>query len=382
MPEEREGGEIAEAGLIYASDGEPGIRRRRAGRGFCYRGPDGTTVGDARTLSRIRQLAIPPAYRDVWICTQPRGHLQATGRDARGRKQYRYHPRWRTIRDETKFARIEAFAAVLPAIRAEVARDLARPGLPKRKLVAALVRLLEDTHVRIGNDEYAEANGSFGLTTLRKRHADVVGAEIQLAFRAKSGKPQRVSLLDRRLARIVRTCQELPGQRLFQAYDDDGNPHPIGSEDVNQYIREIAGDDFSAKDFRTWAGTRLAVSFLTAAGPPRSAREAVSTIVACMRHVAERLGNTPAVTRKCYVHPAVVAAYEAGALSAEGEGEAWVLSAVAHGRTASAAKERPNGTPTKRTRESRANRPSPDLPLVSPASRPRPARRSRSRSGA
>ncbi|MGE0723163.1 MAG: DNA topoisomerase IB [Alphaproteobacteria bacterium] len=311
--------------LVHSSDTEPGIRRVRAGRGFSYRAADGTPVKDAATLQRIRSLAVPPAYRDVWICADPRGHLQATGRDARGRKQHRYHPAWRALRDETKYGRLAAFGEALARIRRRTGRDLAAPDLTRRKLLATVVRLLETSMVRIGNEEYAAANRSFGLTTLRKRHADVAGARILLSFRGKSGKEHRVALSDRRLARVVRACRELPGQRLFQYFDEHHVAHAIGSEDVNAYIREIAGAEFSAKDFRTWAGTCLAAAYLGEAGPPESERMARSTIVACMRHVAERLGNTAAVTRKCYVHPAVLEAYQAGSLDERPVGPAQVM---------------------------------------------------------
>ena len=257
------------AGLRYVSDVMPGIRRKRAGKGFSYVAPDGKTIRDPRSLRRIRALAIPPAYTDVWICSDPSGHIQATGRDARGRKQYRYHPRWREVRDETKFGRMLAFSEVLPAVRAKVDSDLARPGLPREKVLAAVVRLLECTGIRVGNDEYAKANRSFGLTTLRDQHVEVSGSTLRFQFRGKSGKSHDVELSDRRLARIVQRCQALPGEDLFQYVDDEGNRQTIGSGDVNDYLRQASGQDFTAKDFRTWAGTILARSGAPRAGPHR-----------------------------------------------------------------------------------------------------------------
>ncbi len=246
------------AGLRYVSDTQPGIRRKRAGKGFVYVGTDGKTIRDAKELARIRSLAIPPAYTDVWICPSPNGHIQATGRDARGRKQYRYHPKWREVRDETKFGRMLAFSEALPKIRARLERDLSLPGLPREKVLATVVRLLECTCIRVGNDEYAKSNRSFGLTTLQDRHVEISGSNLRFEFRGKSGKMHKVDLNDRRLARIVQRCQDLPGEDLFQYLDDDGVRQTIGSGDVNDYIREISGQEFTAKDFRTWAGTLLA----------------------------------------------------------------------------------------------------------------------------
>jgi DNA topoisomerase I len=302
------------AGLRYVSDGSPGIRRRRAGRGFSYIGPDGRVVRDPALLERIRRLAIPPAYTDVWICPSPNGHLQATGRDARGRKQYRYHPRWREVRDETKFGRMLAFSQALPRLRARLEADLARPGLPREKVLATVVRLLECTAIRVGNDEYARANQSFGLTTLRDHHVEVSGSTLRFRFRGKSRKPHRVALSDRRLARIVARCQALPGADLFQYLDENGERVSIGSGDVNDYLREITGEDFTAKDFRTWAGTLQAVAALEAVGPAASEREAKSAILKAIDQVAEQLNNTRAVCRKYYVHPAVLETYQAGTL--------------------------------------------------------------------
>ncbi len=297
------------AGLTYVSDSRPGITRKRAGKSFTYVHPHGTRVRDAESLVRIRSLAIPPAWTDVWICTNPNGHLQAVGRDARGRKQYRYHPRWRAIRDETKYARMLAFARVLPKIRARVTEDLARPGLPREKVLATVVRLLETTLIRIGNEEYARENGSFGLTTMRNRHVAVSGSRLRFHFRGKSGKEHAVDIRDPRLARIVRRCQELPGQELFQFVDDDGGRQSIDSADVNEYLRDIAGEEFTAKDFRTWAGTVLAALALAEVAVFSSKRQARRNIVRAVESVARRLGNTPAICRKGYVHPAIIDAY-------------------------------------------------------------------------
>jgi DNA topoisomerase I len=300
-------------GLRHSSDRRPGIRRRRTGRGFAYRDPDGRPVRDREELVRIRSLAIPPAWTDVWICPYPSGHLQATGRDARGRKQYRYHPRYRNRREAAKFDRLIAFAAALPRIRSRVDADLARPGLDREKVLAAIVRLLELTLIRVGNDEYARLNRSFGLTTLRGRHASVRGSSIRFRFRGKSGRMHEVGLRDRRLAAIIRRCQDLPGQELFQYVEDDGTTVDIASDDVNDYLRSIA-PDVTTKDFRTWAGTVLAYRALRALDRPASARGATRNVVAAIRETADLLGNTPAVCRKAYVHPVVVEAYLDGRL--------------------------------------------------------------------
>jgi DNA topoisomerase I len=298
-----------EAGLRYSSDAQPGIRRRRAGRGFSYFRPSGQRIRDEATLSRIRGLAIPPAWTDVWICSDVRGHVQATGRDARGRKQHRYHPRWREKRDELKFDRMIAFARALPGLRERTEQDLARHGLPREKVLAAVVRLLELTLIRVGNDEYARLNRSFGLTTLRDRHARIEGTRVRFRFRGKAGQTHEVSVRDRRLASVVRRCQELPGQELFQYTDDDGEVRDISSEDVNAYLRETTGGDFTAKDFRTWAGTVLAYRALRALQPAGSEQDARRNVVAAIRETAGRLGNTAAVCRQSYVHPAVLDAY-------------------------------------------------------------------------
>jgi DNA topoisomerase-1 len=302
------------AGLRYVSDIQPGIRRKRAGTGFTYVGPDGKTIHDAAELARIRSLAIPPAYTDVWICPSPNGHIQATGRDARGRKQYRYHPKWREVRDETKFGRMLAFSEGLPAIRARVERDLSLPGLPREKVLATVVRLLESTCIRVGNDEYAKSNRSFGLTTLQDRHVEISGSNLRFEFRGKSGKVHKVDLNDRRLARIVQRCQALPGEDLFQYVDDDGVRQTVGSGDVNDYIREISGQEFTAKDFRTWNGTLLAVAALKEVGAWTSQRQAKSHVLRAIDRVAEQLNNTRAVCRKYYVHPAVFESYLAGTM--------------------------------------------------------------------
>jgi DNA topoisomerase-1 len=302
------------AGLRYVSDTTPGIRRLRSGRGFRYVGPDGRTIRDKTILERIRRLAIPPAYTDVWICPIPNGHLQATGRDARGRTQYRYHPRWREVRDETKFGRMLAFSEALPLIRRQVDADLARPGLPREKVLATVVRLLECTGIRVGNEEYARSNRSFGLTTLRDHHVEITGSTMQFEFRGKSGKTHKVELSDRRLARIVARCQAVPGAELFQYVDEEGDRETIGSGDVNDYLRRITGEDFTAKDFRTWAGTLQAVEALEATPPVASGREAKTAVLQAVDKVAERLNNTRAVCRKYYIHPAVLERYEAGTL--------------------------------------------------------------------
>ncbi len=303
-----------EAGLRYVNDDHPGIRRIRKGKQFRYLGPDGKPVRDAETLQRIRALAIPPAWTAVWICPLANGHLQATGYDARGRKQYRYHPRWRAVRDETKYYRMIAFAQALPAIRARVEKDLAQPGLPRTKVLATVVRLLETTLIRVGNEEYARSNGSFGLTTLRNRHVTVEGPSLQFTFRGKSGIRHSIRVDDRRLARIVQRCQDLPGQELFQYLDGDGTTYDIDSADVNAYIQEIAGQEFTAKDFRTWAGTVLAARALQEFASFDSQAQAKRNIVAAIEAVSKRLGNTKAVCRKCYVHPAVINSYLDGSL--------------------------------------------------------------------
>jgi DNA topoisomerase-1 len=302
------------AGLRYVTDRSAGIRRRRSGTGFTYVDGDGRTIRDARELKRIRSLVIPPAWTDVWICANPSGHLQATGRDARGRKQYRYHPRWREVRDEAKYERLPAFAETLPVIRRRVAHDLAEPVLSFNKVVAAVVSLLEKTLIRVGNEEYARSNRSFGLTTLETTHARINGSTVRFRFRGKSGKFHDIALSDVRLARIVRRCQELPGRHLFQYVDADGTVHDVGSADVNDYLRDTTGQDFTAKDFRTWSGTVLAAQALYAMASASSTTAAKQNVVAAIDEVAEALGNTRAVCRKCYVHPVVLDRYVDGAL--------------------------------------------------------------------
>ncbi len=302
-----------DAGLRYTSDARPGFTRRRSGRGFSYRDPVGAAIRDQAELRRIRALAIPPAWTDVWICTWSNGHLQATGRDARGRKQYRYHARWLARRGTDKFERMIGFAEALPAIRARCDADLRRAGLPREKVLAVVVRLLERTLIRVGNDEYARSNRSFGLTTLRDRHARIDGGTVRFRFRGKSGKVHEVGLRDRRLAGVVRRCQELPGQELFQYVDDEGDVRDVTSDDVNGYLRE-AGGPFTAKDFRTWAGTVLAYRALRALQPSDDESGARRAVVEAVRLTADRLGNTPAVARGSYVHPAVLEAYLDGAL--------------------------------------------------------------------
>jgi DNA topoisomerase-1 len=302
------------AGLFYVTDEMPGIRRRRHGRGFTYIDPDGRTVSDATMLRRFRALVIPPAWTDVWICPDPNGHLQVTARDARGRKQYRYHPSFRQQRDGIKFERMISFSDVLLAIRERVEHDIALPGLPRAKVMATVVWLLERTLIRIGSSEYAKANKSFGLTTLRQRHVRVVGSKLRFDFRGKSGVVHSVAVTDRRIARIVQRCQELPGQELFQYVDDDGVRQSVSAEDVNGYLHDIAGRDVTAKDFRTWAGTMLTAEALREMGPAPSRRQAEKNVVAAIDRTAERLGNTRSVCRKYYIHPALLEAYLEGSV--------------------------------------------------------------------
>ena len=313
-----------EAGLRHVSDARPGIARKRAGKGFTYTGPDGKKLTDAADLQRIKSLAIPPAWTDVWICPDPRGHIQATGRDARGRKQYRYHPRWREVRDETKYWRMVAFGEALPVIRKKVTADLAKQGLPKEKVLATVVRLLETTLIRVGNDEYAKDNRSYGLTTMRGKHVKVRGSTVRFEFVAKGGQRRVVDLQDARLARIVKRCRDLPGQDLFGYVDEDGEVRDVGSEDVNEYLREVTGQEFTAKDFRTWTGTVMAALALQEFKPFRSQTQAKKNVVRAIESVAERLGNTPTVCRKCYVHPQVIDAYLDGTpiLISKGRGAA------------------------------------------------------------
>ena len=302
------------AGLRHVTDATPGLTRRPKGKAFAYLGVDGKPIRDPADLARIKALAIPPAWTAVWICPKADGHLQATGRDDRGRKQYRYHPRWREVRDESKYDRMMAFAGALPAIRRRTDADLARPGLPLEKVLAAVVRLLETTLIRVGNEAYARSNKSFGLTTMRDRHVRVGKKDVRFEFRGKSGVKHEIDLADPRLAKIVGRCRDLPGQELFQYLDEDGHPRAIDSAEVNAYLREAAGREFTAKDFRTWAGTVLASLALREFEAFDSEAQAKKNVVRAIEHVAERLGNTPSVCRKCYVHPEVIEAYLDGSM--------------------------------------------------------------------
>lgn len=304
----------AEAGLAYVDDGRPGLTRRRSGKGFSYRDAKGRPVRDKAVLERIRKLAIPPAYTDVWICPRANGHIQATGRDAKGRKQYRYHPDFRAARESTKFSRIMAFAEALPGIRARVDADMRRTGLPREKVLATVVHLLETTLIRVGNDDYARTNRSYGLTTLRDPHVKVEGSAMTFRFKGKSGKTWDLSVKDRRVARIVKACQDLPGQELFQYLDEAGARRDVTSQDVNAYLREITGEDFTAKDFRTWAGTVLAALALREFEAFDSQAKAKTNVRAAIEGVAARLGNTPTICRKCYIHPQVLDCYLEGGL--------------------------------------------------------------------
>jgi len=303
------------AGLQYVCDDRPGIRRKRAGKGFSYIGLNGKPIRDADELKRIKSIGVPPAYTDVWICPIPNGHLQATGRDAKGRKQYRYHSRWREVRDETKYARMVAFGQALPKIRQQVEQDLGRRGLPREKVLATVVRLLETTLIRVGNEEYAKENRSFGLTTMRDKHVDISGSTVQFEFRGKSGKQHAIDVSDRRLAKIVERCRDIPGYELFQYLDEKGQRQTIDSADVNEYLQAITGQDFTAKDFRTWAGTVLAAVALQEFEAFDSQTQAKKNVVRAIEAVSEQLGNTPSICRKCYVHPAVIDTYLDGSLA-------------------------------------------------------------------
>ncbi|HEY0843735.1 MAG TPA: DNA topoisomerase IB [Noviherbaspirillum sp.] len=304
----------AEIGLRHVTDEIPGISRVALKSGFRYVDADGKPVNDEATLARIKSLAIPPAWTDVWISPWANGHIQATGRDAKRRKQYRYHPRWRSVRDEAKYERMIAFGKALPGIRKQVDEDLKKPGLPREKVVATIVYLLQATMMRIGNEEYARNNKSFGLTTLRDRHVRIDGNEVEFRFRGKSGVWHAVRVEDRRLARIIRRVRDLPGQELFQYVDDDGCQRSVGSADVNDYLRSLTGEDFTAKDFRTWSGTVLAALALQEYEKFDSEAQARKNIVRAIEAVAERLGNTPSICRKCYVHPAVIESYLDGTM--------------------------------------------------------------------
>ncbi len=302
-----------EAGLRYVTDTMPGIRRERTGETFRYTGPDGKPVTVAATLRRIASLAVPPAWTDVWICASPRGHIQATGRDAKRRKVYRYHKRWREVRAATKYHRMVAFGEALPSIRQRVDQDLTRRGLPREKVLASVVRLLEMTHIRVGNEEYVRENGSFGLTTLRNQHIDISGSTLRFQFRGKSGKHHVVDIQDPRLARIIRRCQDIPGHELFQYLEGDEH-HTIESDDVNNYLRSISGQDFTAKEFRTWAGTILAARAMAEMGIPESGTHGKKNVAHAVKSVASQLGNTPTVCRTSYIHPAIIDAYLDGSL--------------------------------------------------------------------
>jgi DNA topoisomerase-1 len=302
------------AGLRYVTDERAGIRRKRAGTGFAYLHPNGTRVADPGSRRRIRSLAIPPAWTDVWICPHADGHIQATGRDAKGRKQYRYHTLFREMRESTKYEHVVAFADTLPAIRAKVREHMALRGLPRDKVLATVVHLLETTLIRVGNDDYARENRSYGLTTLKSRHATVNGSEVRFRFTGKSGKEWSLKVRDRRIAKIIKACQELPGQELLQYLDEEGMRRDVTSSDVNAYLREITGRDITAKDFRTWAGTVLAAVALDEFRTFDSAAQAKRHLKGAIERVAARLGNTPTICRKCYVHPEVLGAYLEGNL--------------------------------------------------------------------
>ena len=301
-----------EAGLRYVSDDQPGYTRKTRGKDFEYFDTEKRPIRDEQRLLRIKRLAIPPAWKDVWISPSPNGHIQATGRDARRRKQYRYHDRWREVRDENKYERVAFFAKALPKIRRRVSRDMNRPGLPREKVLAAVVQLLERTLIRVGNEEYARANDSFGLTTMRDRHVRVKGAKLRFRFRGKSGRHHEVDYTDSRMARIISKLQDLPGQELFQYIDDAGEIRDVTSQDVNEYLRALTDDDFTAKDFRTWAGTVLAAVALHAQEKFETQKQAKANVRDAITAVAKILGNTPAICRKCYVHPAILENYLAG----------------------------------------------------------------------
>jgi DNA topoisomerase-1 len=303
-----------EAGLVYVTDSAAGIARRRTGKGFAYRDADGRIVRDRDTLARIRALAVPPAWTEVWICASPRGHLQATGRDARGRKQHRYHPRFREARDSVKFSRLTAFAKALPALRARIDADMRKKGMPREKVIATIVHLLDTTLIRIGNDEYARANGSYGLTTLQDQHAKIKGDELKFIFTGKSGKSWRLTVRDKRVAKVVKAAQDLPGQRLFQYRDAEGAIQQVMSTDVNAYLREISGADITAKDFRTWGATVLAAAELSALAGADAKLTAKANVKAAIETVSATLGNTPTICRKCYVHPLLIDTYLEGGL--------------------------------------------------------------------
>jgi DNA topoisomerase-1 len=304
-------------GLSYVSDEQPGIRRKRAGKGFTFVDTKGKKVTDEKTLERIRKLAIPPAYTDVWVCPKPNGHIQATGRDAKGRKQYRYHPKFREVRDSTKYEHMLEFARGLPAIRETIKKHMALKGMPREKVLATVVHLLETTLIRVGNDDYAKTNKSYGLTTLKDRHVEVDGSELRFAFKGKSGKMWNLRIKDRRVARIVKECQDIPGQELFQYVDEEGTRQDVTSADVNAYLKEITGREVTAKDFRTWAGTVLAALALKEFETFDSDAGAKKNVRAAIERVSSRLGNTPTICRKCYVHPEILHCYLEGSMLIE-----------------------------------------------------------------
>ena len=301
-----------EAGLRYVTDDRPGITRKRAGKGFSYRDPFGARITDRGEIARIRAIGIPPAWTNVWICPNPRGHVQATGRDARGRKQYRYHPEWRAVRDASKFDRMLAFGEALPTLRERVEGDLALPGVPRERVLATVIWIIDETLMRVGNEEYARTNDSYGATTLRNDHVEIHGTEVEVAFRGKHGKEHRAGFRDRRIAAILRRCQELPGESLFTYVDELGEVRGVDSGDVNDYLREIAGDAFTVKDFRTWGGSVRCFQLLSATSGAITERERQALVGSAIKEVALHLGNTPAVARSSYVHPGILTAYAEG----------------------------------------------------------------------
>jgi DNA topoisomerase-1 len=305
------------AGLRYVSDDRPGIRRRKSGKGWTFAKADGSRISDPDVIKRIKSLVIPPAWTDVWICPFANGHIQATGRDAKGRKQYRYHPAFREVRESTKYEHVVAFANALPAIRERVRQDMAKRGLPREKVLATVVHLLETTLIRVGNDDYAKQNKSYGLTTLKNRHVEVDGSDVRFRFTGKSGKQWSLQVKDRRVAKIIKACQDLPGQELLQYIDEDGKPQSVSSSDTNAYLREITGEDITAKDFRTWAGTVLAALALKELQSFDSAAQAKRHMRVAIERVAARLGNTPTICRKCYIHPEIITSYLDGRLAQE-----------------------------------------------------------------
>lgn len=305
------------AGLRYVTDDRPGIRRRKSGKGWSFSKADGTRISDPDVIKRIKSLVIPPAWTEVWICPFANGHIQATGRDARGRKQYRYHPAFREVRESTKYEHVVAFANALPAIRERVRTDMSKRGLPREKVLATVVHLLETTLIRVGNDDYAKQNKSYGLTTLKNRHVEVDGSDVRFRFVGKSGKQWSLQVKDRRVAKIIKACQDLPGQELLQYIDEDGKPQSVSSGDTNAYLREITGEDITAKDFRTWAGTVLAALALKELQSFDSAAQAKRNMRAAIERVAARLGNTPTICRKCYIHPEIITCYLDGRLAEE-----------------------------------------------------------------